>query len=145
MTRYRETLRFMVHQWECDEFGHVNVRAYMGWVADAALSLLSEFGFDHAAASRQGLGFAGVRAEVDFLRELKGGDVVRMETAIIAASDKKFTFQHRLLRIGDEAEILAAKIIVICLDLAARRSRPFPEAVRALVAAHADDDGNARN
>ena len=130
MPRYVETLRFMVHQWECDEFGHVNVRAYMGWVADAALSRLSALGFDHAVASRQGLGFAGVRAEVDFLHELNGGDVVRMETALETVGERKLTFRHRMRRVGDEVEVLAARITVVCLDLEARRARPFPEAVR---------------
>ena len=36
-----ETLRFMVQAWECDHLGHVNVRSYMGWLADAAFALVA--------------------------------------------------------------------------------------------------------
>ncbi|HYM32557.1 MAG TPA: thioesterase family protein [Candidatus Cybelea sp.] len=142
MPRFVETLRFMVHAWECDEFGHVNVRHYMGWVADAALSLIATMGFDRASAAALDLGYAGVRAEVDFKSELNGGDVVRMETAIVDVAERKLTFEHRMRRVGDGVLVMSARIVVVCLHLKQRKAHAWPPALlqqaRALAEAPAD-------
>lgn len=135
MSRSIETLRLMTQAWQCDHLGHVNVSFYMGWLGDAAFAFLALHGLDRAAAAAEGLGVAAVRAEVDYLAELRGGEMVRMETEIESIAERKIVFRHKLIRIGDEKAAMAARLTGVCLDLATRKSRPFPLAFRERVAA----------
>jgi len=123
---YIETLQVVAQAWQCDHLGHVNVSFYMGWLGDAAFAMLALHGLHREEAARQGLGVAAVRAEVDYLSEIKAGDLLRMESAIEALGEKKIVFRHRLRRIGDGREAMRAKLTAVCMDLGTRKSRPFP-------------------
>jgi len=124
--RYVETLRLMTQAWQCDHLGHVNVSFYMGWLGDAAFAMLAMHGLNREESAAENLGVAAVRAEVDYQAELRGGDIVRMESAVENIGERKIVFRHRLLRIGDDRLAMAARLTGVCLDLASRRSRPFP-------------------
>lgn len=121
-----ETLQVVAQAWQCDHLGHVNVSFYMGWLGDAAFAMLALHGLHREEAAAQGLGVAAVRAEVDYLSELKAGDLVRMESAIESLSQRKIVFRHRLRRIGDSRLAMRAKLTAVCMDLATRKARPFP-------------------
>lgn len=125
--RYIETLRLMTQAWQCDHLGHVNVSFYMGWLGDAAFAALAMHGMSRAQCAAEGLGVAAVRAEIDYRSELRGGDMVRMETTVESVADRKMVFRHRLIRIGDEREAMTAKLVAVCMDLTTRKSRAFPQ------------------
>jgi len=124
--KYVETLRLITHAWQCDHMGHVNVGFYMGWLGDAAFALLSMYGLNRAQAAAENLGAAAVRAEVDYQAELHGGDMVRLETTVESIGERKIVFHHRLIRIGDEKQVMAARVIGVCIDTVQRKSRAFP-------------------
>ncbi len=136
--RYVETLRIMTQAWQCDHLGHVNVSFYMGWLGDAAFAMLAMHGLDRARCTEEGLGVAAVRAEVDYRAELRGGDLLRMESSVESIGERKIVFLHRLIRIGDEQVAMTARLTGVCLDTAARKSRPFPPAFVAQIAAAFD-------
>lgn len=123
---FRSALRHVVQQWECDHQGHWNVRSYMGWMADALYSLAAELGFDESTAGASGLGFAGVHAEMDFLREVLPGDVIEVWAAIESLGAKRVTLRHRFQRVGDGAIVMFSRLSAVCLDRRARRAAPFP-------------------
>lgn len=125
-SRYIETLRLMTQAWQCDHLGHVNVSFYMGWLGDAAFAMLALHGLGREQAAEAGLGVAAVRAEIDYKAELRGGDLVRMESTVESIAERKIVFSHRLVRTGDEVTAMAARLTGVCLDLATRRARPFP-------------------
>lgn len=124
--RYVETLRLMAQAWHCDHLGHVNVSHYMGWLGDAAFAFLAMHGLDRARSAEENLGVAAVRAEIDYQAELRGGDLVRMETGVESIAERKIVFHHRLVRVGDEKVAMAARLTGVCLDLGSRRARAFP-------------------
>jgi acyl-CoA thioester hydrolase len=124
--RYIETLRLMTQAWHCDHLGHVNVSFYMGWLGDAAFAIGAMHGLGREQALAEGVGVAAVRAEIDYQAELRGGDMVRMESTVEEITERKITFRHRLLRVGDDRPAMAARLIGVCFDLTERRSRPFP-------------------
>jgi len=130
-----ETLRFMVQAWECDHLGHVNVRSYMGWLADAAFSLVGPLGMGAREAARNGVSMAAVHAGLDFAGELNGGDVVVARSRIEELGERKIVFRHRFERLEDGRAVLSGKLMTVCMDLRTRRAVPWPPAFVAAVQA----------
>jgi acyl-CoA thioesterase FadM len=71
---------------------------------------------------------------VDYQAELHGGDLVRMESTVESVGERKIVFRHRLIRVGDDRQVMAARLIGVCIDLVQRRSRPFPHSFVARIA-----------
>lgn len=124
--RYIETLRMMTQAWQCDHLGHVNVSFYMGWIGDAAFAVAAMHGWPREQMMAEQAGVAAVKAEVDYQAELRGGDMVRMESTVESIAERKIVFRHRLIRVGDEKPAMSARLTGVCIDLVQRRSRPFP-------------------
>lgn len=124
--KYVETLRLMTQAWQCDHLGHVNVSFYMGWIGDAAFAMAALHGWPREQMMAEQAGVAAVKAEVDYQAELRGGDMVRMESTVESIGERKIVFRHRLIRVGDEKQAMAARLTGVCIDLQQRRSRPFP-------------------
>ena len=125
--KYVETLRMMTQAWQCDHLGHVNVSFYMGWVGDAAFAMGAMHGWPREQMLAEQTGVAAVKAEVDYQAELRGGDMVRMESTVESIAERKIVFRHRLIRVGDEKLAMTARLTGVCIDLVKRRSRPFPQ------------------
>lgn len=125
--KYVETLRMMTQAWQCDHLGHVNVSFYMGWIGDAAFAIAALHGWPREQMMAEQAGVAAVKAEVDYQAELRGGDMVRMESTVESIGERKIVFRHRLVRVGDEKQAMAARLTGVCIDLVGRRSRPFPQ------------------
>lgn len=125
---FRTTLQMIVQSWDCDHVGHLNVRSYMGWMADAAFALAADLGLDQAAMATAGVGLAAVHVDIAFKSELKAGDAVRMETALLECAERKWRLHHRLRRLGDGQLALDGVLTAVCLDLATRRTTTFPKA-----------------
>jgi acyl-CoA thioester hydrolase len=124
--RYVETLRLMTQAWQCDHLGHVNVSFYVGWLGDAAFAIGAMHGMPRERAEAEKVGTAAVRMEIDYQAELRGGDMVRMETNVESIAERKIVFRHRLIRVGDEKLAMSARLTGVCIDLVQRRSRAFP-------------------
>jgi acyl-CoA thioester hydrolase len=131
---YIETLRLMTQAWQCDHLGHVNVSFYMGWLGDAAFAIGAMHGWPREQMLAEQAGVAAVRAEVDYQAELRGGDMVRMESNVESIGERKIVFRHRLIRVGDDRQTMAARLTGVCIDLVQRRARPFPAAFVARIA-----------
>jgi uncharacterized protein (TIGR00369 family) len=95
---YIETLRLMTQAWQCDHLGHVNVSFYMGWIGDAAFAVAALHGWPREQMMAEQAGVAAVKAEVDYQAELRGGDLVRMESTVESIGERKIVFRHRLIR-----------------------------------------------
>ncbi|WP_341896958.1 thioesterase family protein [Ferrovibrio terrae] len=123
---YVETLRLMTQAWQCDHLGHVNVSFYMGWLGDAAFAVAAMHGWPREQMMAEQAGVAAVKAEVDYQAELRGGDMVKMESTVESIGERKIVFRHRLIRVGDDRQAMAARLTGVCIDTVQRRSRPFP-------------------
>src|SRR3990172_5330552 len=91
-----ETYRGTVPAWECDHFGHMNVQFHMARIADATASLLGAITLPRERMRGLGLGFAAVRQEIAYRREVLAGDALVMRTAMVAVSGRKLIFRHAL-------------------------------------------------
>jgi len=76
---------------------------------------------------------AAVHAELDFMGELNGGDIVVARSRIEELGERKIIFRHRFQRLEDGHTILAGKLMTVCMDLKTRRAVPWPPAFAAAV------------
>jgi acyl-CoA thioester hydrolase len=130
MAQYRETMRLLVQQWDCDHVGHLNVRSYMGWMADATIALAASLGYGRASKAQDNLGLAAIGAELAFKSEIHAGESVIMMSALEELSGRKLRMAHRLVRLDDDVVGLQGRLTVVCFDEARRRGGEFPQAFR---------------
>jgi acyl-CoA thioester hydrolase len=138
MSDERETLRFVTQMADCDHIGHVNAGCYVRWLGEAAFSYFTFLGWDQRRLFDAGAAFVAVRADVQFKRELKGGDLVAMSSRLIELGKKALSFQHRLVRAGDDVLAMEARLDIVCLDVASRRGRDIPQDLHGLLAERID-------
>lgn len=90
-----ETHRGMVKAWECDSFGHFTVAYYFDRFADASAALLEALGRENALPAPRSWRSAEFLAR--FAAELRGGEVLHIESGIVAAERDALVFGHRVL------------------------------------------------
>lgn len=90
-----ETHRGMVKAWECDSFGHFTVAYYFDRFADASATLLETL------AAERGLGtvasWTPTEYHARFVAELRGGEVLHVESGVISAEAAELRVGHRLV------------------------------------------------
>ena len=82
MTLPLVTYRGCVNTWECDQWGHQNVRFYIAKASDAQAALCGEIGLTPAYLREHGLLVRTVRDRVLFKRELHAGDAVSIRSGV---------------------------------------------------------------
>jgi acyl-CoA thioester hydrolase len=90
------TARGAVFAWEVDTVGHFTVAYYAERFADAALALLDRLGLGPAAMARTGRGCLTTDGHVRYLRELRAGDVLHVESAVIGVEPAGLRLGHKL-------------------------------------------------
>src|SRR6185312_9886069 len=101
----------VIHPWTCDAQGHLNTRHYVGIFDDANQVLLARIaGRSQDAAN--GLGWADVRNEVDFLAEITAGIVVEVFAAVRRIGTKSLTVAAEIRR-ADSDDACARMIAVL--------------------------------
>lgn len=121
----------VVHPWHCDVMGHLNTRHYLGMFDDASYQLLHEAtGWSATSAEWQGKGFADVHNSLDYVGELKAGELLEITGGISAIGNSSFTAHYVMTNklTGETAATMMAKLIYF--DLVARKSMPLTEALK---------------
>jgi acyl-CoA thioester hydrolase len=116
---------------ECDHLGHMNVQFYVSKVSDAAWHVMASIGITPAFVRERRQAPAAVRQEIAYLKELLAGDLLRMESGVLEASERKITFFHRLRKVETDQVAMTSKVFTINMDLDARRSTPLDPAILA--------------
>ncbi len=132
-----ELLRGVVHPWHHDILGHMNVRHYAPFFDDASFHLYSRLGLQLAAMlAEHGVHMVSARAETNFIRELKAGDLFVIDGAVRRIGNRSMTLQMRMIHAETGAVHATYDLTEVFFDPETRRSAPMPEAVRARLAAH---------
>ena len=92
-----ETGRGVVVPWKCDHFGHMNVRFYAEAFDDASFHIWSVIGVPIVEMEEE-RGLIGVVAslKIDFLQEIRVGQLYVIESAIVRVGGKSFTYRERM-------------------------------------------------
>ena len=125
-----QTLRRPVAPRDCDILGHMNVAAYVDAVSDAMFALQTAAGLDRATVAGAQQSFVAARLEADYRAEMLAGDVLSMDSHVIAIGTKSARFAHRMTRLSDGALVFEAQNISVFFDLAARRAIAIPDDLR---------------
>ena len=130
MPNYFETYRAVVRQEECDHLGHWNVQYYIAAISEAAIVLSTRLGLDPGEVERRGLGLAAVHMAADFLAEMRVGEELRVETALLGMGGKSLKVHHRMHNLTRDVPAFTADVAAVFLDLAARKAVTLPPDVR---------------
>ena len=126
-----ETYLGRVSPLECDHLGHMNVQFYVAKVSDAAWHVMTSIGITPVFIRQRRQAPAAVKQEIAYLKEVLAGDLLRMESGVLEASERKITFFHRLTKIETGQVVMTSKVFTVNMDLDARRSAPLDAAVLA--------------
>jgi len=91
-----ETHRGMVYRWEVDHNDHFTVAYYFTRLADAGFGVLDALGLGAGYAGRAGRACVTVDCYVRYLRELRAGDILHVESGVIAVEPDALVLGHRL-------------------------------------------------
>jgi acyl-CoA thioester hydrolase len=127
-----ETCRTVVYPWLCDFNRHFATQNYMAVFDDATAHLLGHLGYLPRDIPRTNLGFADVRHEISYKKELLAGDLLLTKSSVVRVGTKSFTYRHRLIRLGDdEAESAEMIGVAVHFDLKRRVAIELPADFRA--------------
>ena len=118
---------------DCDPLGHVNNAAYLTYLEQALLFYWrSMWGFGSAAAAALP-GVIMARAEIDYKRPAKYGQVLDVRLSLSGVGRTSFTYDYDIV---DEsgATVALARTVQVMYDYAAARPVPIPDEIRAKMA-----------
>ncbi len=134
MSGFIETFRGIVAPWECDEFGHMNVQFYNARLSDGFWQLMIAMGLGPGRRRELGIGIVALDGHITYAREMRTGQLIRVESGVAQIGEKSIHLVHRLIE-GESGQVaMTSRVKSLCFDLKARRSTPFPAAVRERVA-----------
>ncbi len=121
--------------YELDSFGHVNHAVYLNWFEQARFGALEAGGFPPRLLRERGWGIHVVRIEVDYRREVRLGDAIRIHTRADAFRNSSFSIQQRATRLqgGGEVTVAEAAVVLVWVGPGGRPMR-VPDEVRQALA-----------
>jgi acyl-CoA thioesterase FadM len=127
-----ETYRGTVFRWEVDNVDHFTVAYYFARFADAGLRVLQATGLDPAALAGSGRLCVTTDCYVRYRRELRVGDILHVESGVIAVEPDGLLVGHRLIDSGTDTlcttvehrltQVDAATRAPVALEAAPRRA-----------------------
>lgn len=119
----------VVYPAQTDAMGHMTVQYYVAAFDQAMWHLVHAIGYRPEWQSERGEGWADVRHDVTFSRELRVGSLFWVESAVVAVGRTSLSTRHRLFDAGGE---LAStdEIKSVYFDLHRRKALPLPEPIR---------------
>jgi len=135
MTGWFETHRAVVHQWQCDHLGHLNVRYYAHFFDDAGFHFWT--GIPHAKEimAAHHIGVVVARTTNDFLKEARAGELLVIRSALTRLGTKSLTYTQRLTN-AETGDLLATQEAVeVIFDPARRKAAAMPADLRTVLEA----------
>ncbi|MDP6709674.1 MAG: thioesterase family protein [Alphaproteobacteria bacterium] len=145
MGKWYETYRGMAQAWECDQVAHFTVAYYFDRFSDSVLGAMEAIGLGQDYMARTGCSIASVDCHVRWLEELRGGDVLHIESGVIGIDDKRVRLGHKVYNSANGALCATFEQLAVHFDMKRRKSLPFDVAEREAIAGLAIDwDGEPR-
>ncbi len=125
------TVDMAVRDYECDLQGVVNNAVYQNYTEHARHEFLKSRGLDFAALTASGLHVMVTRAELDYLRSLRSGDLFRVSVQTERVSRLRMAFVQQITLLPQGTPILNARFVVAAVNA---QGRPcFPEQLEQLL------------
>jgi acyl-CoA thioester hydrolase len=110
--------------------GHMNVQHYVAAFDQAMWHLVVTLGFRPSWVTERRQGWADVRYLIHFKRELRAGQLFRVESAVVRIGNSSLVSAHRI-REAESGEVAAEiEMTSVYFDLERRASRQLPPGIR---------------
>jgi acyl-CoA thioester hydrolase len=117
---------------DMDAYGHVNNTVYFRYMESARVELLEYLGCGLSGKGDAGGNPVIANAFCNFLRQLDYPGDVLVRTYVGTVGRSTIDTYHEMLRVGDDETVYAnGGATIVWADLAAQRSVPLPDALRA--------------
>lgn len=122
-----ETFRGAVLAAEYDPESTMNSRLYIERFDQATWFLMYAIGVTPRSIKAAGRRVAVVRQTFQYVRELRGGELVRIESGFIAVGRKHFRFLHRMLDVETGGLIASADVTAVQASLETGKTVALPD------------------
>lgn len=114
-----------------DENGHMNIRFYLEVTALAADQVVREIGIDDAYRAERRMGVFTAEHHLVYLAEMRLGTVMTAHPQVLARSDKTVHMMVYLVDVTNERLANTLELILVHVDMDARRPTAMPEDIAA--------------
>tara|TARA_B110000090_G_scaffold197488_1_gene235466 strand:- start:4482 stop:4916 length:435 start_codon:yes stop_codon:yes gene_type:complete len=135
----------IVHHSACDAMGHLSSKFYFELYEDASHALMQAvFGWNRSVAARQSKGWANLRQEVSYFKELRPDDQLEIYGEIIVAKKSLVKSEFEIREALTQSVSSSLKMISCYFDLRERKRISIsPEMFRRLKDYQKLSSGNA--
>src|SRR5688572_11630590 len=129
MAGWVETARGVAFPWLCDHFGHLSARNYLNWFDDGGFHIWTILGVPHSELRTRGIAIVVARFTINYVHELKAGDLLLVKGAFTKVGSKSITHLQRMTN-ADTGELAATmESVEVFFDPKTRKSTPMPDDV----------------
>ncbi|WP_433575349.1 acyl-CoA thioesterase [Nocardia brasiliensis] len=114
------SIPIVVRGYELDTQGHLNQAVYLQYTEHARWEMLRAAGLPQDKLIATGVGPVVLESTIKYLRELRGGDEVTVDTDIEYSGGKTFIFRHEIRKL-DGTVAAEARVVGGLLDLRERK------------------------
>jgi acyl-CoA thioester hydrolase len=134
MEKWFDLYRGIVMPAQCDIYGHMNVRYYAALFDEAGWHFPSFAGLSLAEIQSRGLGTVVATLTIDFLHEIRAGQLLVIKGAVTRVGTKSFSHEMRLYATDTNTHCATQKTVEVCFDTKARKGVALPDDVRTKLA-----------
>lgn len=131
MEKWFDLYRNAVMPAHCDIYGHLNVRQYAAFFDDAGWHFPRMAGLSLDEIRSRGLGTVVATLTIDFLHEIRAGQLLLIRGAVTRVGTKSFSHEMRLYEADSMTHCATQKTVEVCFDTKARRGVAIPEDIAA--------------
>ena len=127
----RDTYLGTVQAWELDAMGHQTLQFYITKFSMASDRLLFEAGLNRQMMETSGMSQAALDYLIEYRREARVADLLRVKSAVTELGTKSFKLCHRMLDAVTGELCATLQVVSVLFNTRTRRGEPIPPAMRA--------------
>jgi acyl-CoA thioester hydrolase len=131
MAKWIETFKGAVLTSEYDPEAHMNTQIYVSRFDQASWFLLAAIDVTPRSIKKQNRRIAVVRQSFQFLRELRGGELITIQSGFIAVGEKYLRFVHRMWDSETGKMVATSDCTAVEASLKTQKSVPLSAPIRA--------------
>ncbi|HET8729052.1 MAG TPA: thioesterase family protein [Alphaproteobacteria bacterium] len=136
MADWVETFKGAILVSEYDSETHMNSQIYVSRFDQATWFLLHSIDVTPATVKRQGRRIAIVRQTYQFLKELRGGELVVVKSGFVAVGSKYLRFVHQMFDTVTQRLVATSDCTAVQASLKSGRTVALPAALKSKAEAH---------
>jgi len=124
-------MKGVAHPWQCDVLGHLTTRFYVAMFDDASYHFLHHlFGWNGARDAAGKLGWVDVRHTINYIAEVRAGDLLEVSATLIKLGGKSMTVSYEMKNLGSGDIAATLEAVLVLFDLEQRCAVTIPDELR---------------